>query len=563
MSVEVATRSMRWPADRPWSRVIGLRSVYAKTVRDGRWVAIVVGLVAGGFMFGTGAPYGGSPEFATPELRRQFLDGILALPPALRGLLGEPINIETMGGFLAWRVGGTLPVILGLWPVLVLSGTLVGEASRGSLDLVASTPHARRSIALQKVAGHVTAVAVALLLAALITSWVGWQFGSLPGDEIPLGAAIGQYLLWGLLMLTAGAVAFAAGPFVGRMRALALGLAALFTGYLVESYASLSPIIDSLRPLSWYSWTSGHRPMAGVTDWAPVALLAVVCVGFLAIGVWAFGRRDIGSSAALGWLRLPSLPSGIGGPVRRQLADRTGMAIGFGIGMGLYAVLIVASAEAFAESIASIPQIAQIIEAIYPGVDFHTAAGVLQLTFFGFGSFILGLAGAALLMGWAGDEERRRLDVVLSTPLSRGHWAWRSGLGALAAVAVMTLVLGAFVGAGILAVGGDLVEPLAGTAVLGLAAAAFASVGLAVGGLVRSSLAAAVTAGLVIATFLLDTLGAALDLPEEFLELSLYKHLGQPMAGIFDPVGLAVAAALVVGGLAVGTVGLTRRDIGR
>ena len=47
------------------------------------------------------------------------------------------------------------------------------------------------------------------------------------------------------------------------------------------------------------------------------------------------------------------------------------------------------------------------------------------------------------------------------------------------------------------------------------------------------------------------------------LKLSLYAHLGQPMAGVFDPVGLVAASILVVGGLAVGTWGLTRRDIGR
>jgi len=77
------------------------------------------------------------------------------------------------------------------------------------------------------------------------------------------------------------------------------------------------------------------------------------------------------------------------------------------------------------------------------------------------------------------------------------------------------------------------------------------------------SLAAGVTAALVIATFLLDTLGAALDLPDPVLELSLYKHLGQPMAGVFDPVGLVAAAVMVVLGSAVCALGLTRRDVGR
>ena len=61
----------------------------------------------------------------------------------------------------------------------------------------------------------------------------------------------------------------------------------------------------------------------------------------------------------------------------------------------------------------------------------------------------------------------------------------------------------------------------------------------------------------------IDTLGAALKLPDVILDLSLYKHLGQPIAGIFDPVGIVVAVAMVVGGVAVCTFGLTRRDIGR
>ena len=59
-----------------------------------------------------------------------------SLPPVFQGLLGEPIHIETLGGFLSWRVGNFLPVLLGLWSVIALSGTLAGEAASGSLDLV-------------------------------------------------------------------------------------------------------------------------------------------------------------------------------------------------------------------------------------------------------------------------------------------------------------------------------------------------------------------------------------------------------------------------------------------
>ena len=547
----------------PWSRVVGLGTIYGKTVRDSLRPALVVGGVASLFMLGTGVPYGVSPEFSTVELRKAFIAGLTLLPPALRGLLGEPINLETMGGFLSWRVGNFLPVVLGLWPVIALSGTLAGEAAKGSLDLLVSTPQSRRTIALEKLAGLVTAVILAMLLLAATIWAVGAFFAALPGDEIPVSAALGQVTLYGLMMLFVGGVAFAAAPFVGRTRAAAFGLLVLFGSYLVESYASLSDFLDRLSALSFFEWTAGHRPLAGVTDWTSVAILAALVVVLFALGTVAFALRDVGAVANVGWLRLPSLPAGIRGPFTRQLSDRAALAIAWGLGIGLYALLVIASSSAFSKLIDQLPQIEALLKTIYPDLDLHQPSGLLQLTFFSFGSFILGLAGASFLAGWSSDEGRRRLEVVLSTPRSRASWAFFSALGVLAAVALVGLVIGAFIAVGVANQGGDVVQPLVGIAVLTLAAAGFTGVGLAAGGLVRLSLAAGVTGFLVIATLLIDTLGAALKLPDWVLDLSLYRHVGQPMAGVVEPFGVAVAAVMVIGGLVLCTVGLRRRDIGR
>src|SRR5262245_19779437 len=466
----------------PGSRILGLGTIYGKTLRDSLRAALVVGGVASLFMLGTGVPYGVSPEFSTVELRKAFIAGLTVLPPALRGLLGGPINLETMGGFLSWRVGNFLPVVLGLWPVIALSGTIAGEAAKGSLDLLASTPQGRRSIALEKLAGHVTAVILAMSLLATTIWAVGAFFAALPGYEIAVSAALGQVTLYGLMMLFVGGVAFATAPFVGRTRAAALGLLVLFASYLVDSYASLSDVLDRLSRLSFFDWTAGHRPMAGVTDWTSVAILAVLTVALLAFGTVAFGRRDIGAIANVGWLRLPSLPVGIRGPFGRQLSDRASLAIAWGLATGLYAVLVVGSAEAFSKLIDSLPQIEALIKSLYPDLDLHQPSGLLQLTFV---SFVLGLAGASFLAGWASDEGRRRLEVVLSTPRSRASWAFLSGLGVLAAIALMCAVVGAFIAAGVASQGGDVWPPIVGIAVLALAAAAFTGVGLAAGGLIH------------------------------------------------------------------------------
>ncbi|HYH93739.1 MAG TPA: ABC transporter permease subunit [Candidatus Saccharimonadales bacterium] len=549
------------PRSMPWSRVMGLGSIYAKTVRDSRRAALVVGILGGLLMLATAAPYGA--EFTTAESRAQLIGQMTALPPVFRGLLGEPINIDTLGGWISFRAGNILPVMLGLWSVLALSGILAGEAARGSLDLLASTPVSRRSIALQKVAGHVTALAVAVLLMTLITWLASPAFATLPGDAFGLDQAFGFAFLAGLQMLAAGSVAFAAAPFVGRTRALAAGLLVLFGGYVVSSFGSLSTLLDALGPLSFFDWTAGHRPLAGVSGWPSVGLLAAVTVGFLALGIVGFVRRDLGASSALAWLRLPSLPAGVHGPFTRQLSDRVGVAIAWGVGIGVYAALIAGSARQFAEVILSLPQIQDYLSVLYPDIDLLQPSGLLQLAFFSFGTILIGLAGATAVAGWASDETDGRLDVILSTPQSRVGWFLRSSLGVLAAIAITSTIIAAIVGVSVAAVGGEVRDVVLGTLVLGLAAGAFASVGLAVGGLVRASLAAPVTAVLVIATFMLDLIGAALELPDPILELSLFKHLGQPMAGQYDPVGVLASLVLIVGGLAVGAWGLQRRDLDR
>ena len=316
-------------------------------------------------------------------------------------------------------------------------------------------------------------------------------------------------------------------------------------------------------PLSWYAWTSGHRPIAGVTDWPSVGLLAVVVVVLLAIGVAVFERRDIGAVAPLRWLRIPGLPRGTRDPFTRLLSDLTPAALGWGGGVGLYAALIASSAQALTDVLNQTPGLMDYIRIIYPDIDLSQPSGVLQLAFFAFASLMAGLAGATFLVAWASDEGERRLDVVLATPVSRAGWALRSGLAVMAGIGVFVIVLALFVIAAVASQGGDIGAPVAGAAILGLAAAGFAGIGFAAGGLVRSSLAAPVAAAAVIGTFVLDTLGAALDLPDATSTSRSTSTSVNRWPGTYDVVGIAVAAILAIGGLLVGAWGMQRRDVGR
>ena len=122
-------------------RIYGFGSVFAKGLRDSRWAILGSGLGLGLLAFFTASQV--AIQFPTAADRLGLVATSQDLPPVLVGMLGDPINVDKLGGFLSWRVTNLLPVILGIWSILALSGTLASEARRGSLDLLVVTPLSR------------------------------------------------------------------------------------------------------------------------------------------------------------------------------------------------------------------------------------------------------------------------------------------------------------------------------------------------------------------------------------------------------------------------------------
>jgi ABC-2 type transport system permease protein len=128
---------------------------------------------------------------------------------------------------------------------------------------------------------------------------------------------------------------------------------------------------------------------------------------------------------------------------------------------------------------------------------------------------------------------------------------------------LMTAIVAVAIGVGASAGGAAAGDALVGSASLGLYAVAIVGIGFAVGGLVRTSLAAEITALVVVATYLVDLLAPALKLPDWFHQLALTAHMGQPMVGQWDGPGIIACLVLAVGGVLLGSWGMTRRDIAR
>jgi ABC-2 type transport system permease protein len=543
------------------SRVYGLGSIYAKTLRDSRLAFLIMTGLLAGFMLAIGSAWGSA--YGTAEARREIAALVSSLPTIIAGIAGPVVKPDTMGGFLTYKYGPFFAFIASMWSILALSSTLAGEARRGSLDFVAAAPYGKRRIALEKLGAHVTAMALSMAFLAVITVVSSYAFGDAAlGDEIPPLNAFGFAVWVGLLGLAAGSVAWAIAPIVGRASAVGVAFVVLLGAYVVGGYAPYYPALEGIANLSWFHWTYDHVPLAGQFDWPSIGLVLVVTVGLFALGVEAFARRDLGVMSGIPVPGLPRATLGLRGPVGRAFGDQLPMALGWGIGIGLFGLMLAGMSRSFSDQLLTdYPTFAEVIRTIFPTVDFASSGWFLQLVFVEMGLIAVGFSAATFVGRWASDETSGRLEMVLAAPMTRSRWAVAGGVGAILAVVVTTVVYAAGIGLGSALAGGDIVGPVVGTVALGAYAAAMVGIGIAIGGLWRTSLAAELIAALVIVTFLIGLLGPALRLPDWFTQLALTSHLGQPMIGVWDPVGMVVCAALAVGGIALGAWGMRRRDL--
>jgi ABC-2 type transport system permease protein len=559
------TSDVKQPAAAPYPgiplgrRIYGFGSVFAKTLRDSRRAILLVGVLVGLILIGVSRAI--VTEFSTPESREAIADLIAAVPPILQGLAGPPVNVETLGGYLSYKYGTFFPLVASLWSILALSSTLAGEARRGSLEFVAAAPLTRHWIAFQKLSGHIVAMAIAAGFIFLALTIVGRSTVALPGDEIPVIAAAGYALWFGLVALAAGSVAFAIAPYLGRGAAAGIAGAVTFGGFILNGYRAAIPELAPLANLTWFGWTTNHIPLAGVYDWPSLALVALVAIVLFAIGIEAFGRRDIGVIADVPTPSLPRALVGLRGPGTRTAGHNLPTALAWGLGLGLFGLLLAGSAGPFVEQLGESEEFSRLLASIFPGIDFATVGGFLQLLFVEFGLILAGLAAATLVAGWASDETSGRLEFLLAAPLARLRWVIEGGLGVFAGIAVMVALAALGIAVGALLVGGELGTPVTGSLVLGLFALAAAGVGIAVGGVFGAGFGAPAVAVFTIVTWFAAIIVPALGLPDAFHQLALTAHYGLPMVGRWDMTGVIVSLAMAVAGLAVGAWGFARRDL--
>ena len=537
------------------SRIYGFGSIYGKTVRDSRLSLIIAAGLLGGMALVMGA--GVSTIFPTPESRLEINGLIGSIPSSMVNLFGKPVGLGTLGGYFTWKYGAIFAMGTTLWSIMALSGTLAGEASRGSLDMVASAPFGKRRIAIEKVTAHLTMLGIAMAVLAVACVASSRLFGDPAlGDTIAPLSAVGFALWIGFIALFFGGLAFVLAPILGRSGSAGVASAVMVLLWIANGFDALAP----LAIVSPFHWLAGHIALVGMYDWPALAFTGVMAVVLLAIGVEVFARRDLGVTAGLSMPGLPAVVLGVRGSTSRAFGEQLPRAMSWGIGLGLMGALVAALVGTMASQIGKDPNLSSTFSAIFKGYNLTSAGGWLQL----YVQLLLiaaGFGAATFVSKWASDEQDGRLELLLATPMGRARWAVSGGIAAILAIVVMTVLFAAGIGLGAASGGVSPGDAIIGSAVLGLYAVAIVGIGVAVGGVWRTSIAAEIAAMVVLATYLIDLVAPPLNLPDWVHQLALTAHLGQPMIGRWDPFGIAACLVIAVGGIAIGAWGMTRRDI--
>ena len=261
-----------------------MTEILTKTIWDQRrfLVGWSIGLGAAALMYTASyamfdvSTLGDLTDYMDPELIEAFGWGNFASPS---GYLGSTV------------FGLVVPILAMVFAIGVGARFVAGDEEDGILELIATHPVSRTSLILQK-AG---ALALECLLMAVVVFLVVASMLGPVGLDVSVAAVAAACLQVFLLALAMGSFALALGCFIGR-RGLVIGVAAGLAvfAFFADTIVQQVDGLEWIENLSFFHFYGGAPVLDEGLVLGNSLVLAVASIAFIALGVVAFRRRDIG-----------------------------------------------------------------------------------------------------------------------------------------------------------------------------------------------------------------------------------------------------------------------------
>lgn len=253
-----------------------------------RWVllgcAAMVGLFLGlaSYLFGT---------FGDVAMR----DMTRISPQLLSGLLGGlTVGFDPLATWLATLLAH--PLLLTLLTaaiVAIASRGVAGEVDRGTMDLLLSTPLARRLVVIGN-ALFLQLFIVLLVAIAGLAMWVGLSIGEIALPESLSAFAWVLVNLWALFTAVGGLCLLVSTCSDRQGNVIAIGISFVVVSFFVNLIASLWSLVRWADVVSVFHYYQPHPLVReGQVPWMHLGVLGALAVATHVLAVLVFERRDI------------------------------------------------------------------------------------------------------------------------------------------------------------------------------------------------------------------------------------------------------------------------------
>lgn len=462
---------------------------------------------------------------------------------------GKAYDLLTVGGYSAWRVGGTLAIFAAVFGLLAAVRALRAEEDAGRAELVLAGVASRQTTYL---------AAVGATGAGTLVLWLAQFLGLLAGGLPAGGSAYLALAVASVVPVFVGVGALASQLAPTRRVALELGGAVIGLSFLLRVIADTSSGVGWLRWATPLGWAEELRPFTGVRPLV-LALPFLTSAALLVVAERIASGRDVGSGLLASHDAVKPRLRLLGSPTAHALRTERASLLVWLSSVGAFALVVGVVSKSI--SSAGISGALQHQLAKLGSGSVITPRGYIGFSFIFF-VLAVSLFAVSQIAAARHEEAEERLQTLFALPVGRRGWlAGRLGLAAVAAAAI-SIVAGLFAWAGAVSQGVALSLPPmleAGANCLPVALLFLGVGALAYALLPRAG--AGIAYGLTAVAFLWQLFGSLLGAPRWLVQLTPFAHVGLVPAQAFRPGPAAIMVGVGILAAAAAIVAFKRRDL--
>jgi ABC-2 type transport system permease protein len=267
-------------------------TIFRNTLRRNLWQLLGWGLTLGLVTFYLTLLY--KPMI---EQQSQLTSLMQAYGPNFLAFFGGTLDILSPAGYIDFAYFSYIPIVAGIFSLLIGSGLILADEERGTLDLVLAHPVSRTALFWGRFLAF-----VAVTTGILFISWLGFLAGlSGSGWDVSAFALLLPHLdLFVILMLFGALALFLSLALPSRTLAASVTGALLVASYFVTSMARINDKLAGLNDLSPLKYYEGGRALEDL-NWEHLLGLLGFTLLFTLLAWLLFERRDVRVSGTGCW----------------------------------------------------------------------------------------------------------------------------------------------------------------------------------------------------------------------------------------------------------------------